>query len=114
LEEHYFLFSEDDDGFFDEDVNLEEKLGGKCSIINPPHVAALIDELWGYLRESFEKEGTCFFIFLPDQDLTSINDMIEESTLMLKKDDILLLIFSNKYGSWDELGSGQLASAFYY
>jgi hypothetical protein len=114
LKEYYFLFSDGNGGFFDEDGNVEEKLGGKCSIINPPHVPALIDELWGYLRESFEKEETCFFIFLSDQDLTSINDMIEESTLMLKKDDILLLIFSNKYGPWDELGSGPLASTFYY
>jgi hypothetical protein len=104
LNDHHFLFPWEDK--FD--------LGGKCSIVNPPHVSAFIDELKDVILEERKEKGTCLFVFLPDDDLSSINDLISEANLMLKRDDILLLIFVNKYQPWKDLGSGPLTSAFFY
>ena len=83
--DHVFLFPWDE--------TFDSGLGGKCSIINPPHVPALIDELNDVIEKSMARKGTCIFVFLPDDDLTSINDMIDASKLMLKREHILLLVF---------------------
>jgi hypothetical protein len=107
LKDNIFLFDWTEDG------NIG--LGGKCSIINPPHnVHTIIDGLNEQIEKALEKKGTCIFLFLPDIDLTSINHIIDECQLMIKKDEIILLVFFNDYDPWDCLGSKPLTSCIFY